>query len=74
MRAILLASATATTLKGRRAMSWVSQGYFPGFSMARRKTECAPTKMARMAWAILAKGEAYRAPVRSSSGATAASA
>src|SRR3954471_8680724 len=41
MRAILLASATATTLKGRRAMSWVSQGYFPGFSMARRKTECA---------------------------------
>src|SRR4051794_2719724 len=23
-------------------MSWVSQGYFPGFSMARRKTECAP--------------------------------
>jgi transposase len=31
-------------------------------------------KMARMAWAILAKGEAYRAPVRSSSGAIAASA
>ena len=47
MRAILLASATATTLKGRRAMSWVSQGYFPGFSMARRKTECAPTTRMR---------------------------
>ena len=31
-------------------------------------------KMARMAWAILAKGEAYRAPVRSSSGAIAANA
>lgn len=31
-------------------------------------------KMARIAWAILAKGEAYRAPVRSSSGAIAASA
>src|SRR5258708_32579908 len=30
MRAILLASATATTLKGRRARSCVSQGYFPG--------------------------------------------
>src|SRR5258705_7420235 len=33
MRAILLASATATTLKGRRARSCVSQGYFPGFSL-----------------------------------------
>src|SRR5438067_4005533 len=30
MRAILLASATATTLKGRRARSCVSQGYLPG--------------------------------------------
>ena len=38
MRAILLASATATTLKGRRARSCVSQGYFPGFSWARRNT------------------------------------
>src|SRR5215475_10366101 len=36
MRAILLASATATTLKGRRARTCVSQGYFPGFSLARR--------------------------------------
>ena len=41
MRAILLASATATTLKGRRARSCVSQGYFPGFSWARRNTEIA---------------------------------
>jgi hypothetical protein len=31
-----LASATATTLKGRRARSCVSQGYFPGFCSARR--------------------------------------
>jgi transposase len=31
-------------------------------------------KMARIAWAILAKGEAYRAPARSSSAAIAASA
>jgi hypothetical protein len=31
VRAILLANATATTLKGRRASSCVSQGYFPGF-------------------------------------------
>src|SRR5262245_60432854 len=44
MRAILLASATATTLKGRRARSRVSQGYFSGFCMARRKTECAPMR------------------------------
>jgi hypothetical protein len=29
-------------------------------------------KMARTAWAMLAKGEAYRAPVRSSSGVIAA--
>ena len=42
MRAILLASATATTLKGRRARSCVSQGYFPGFSWARRNTAIAP--------------------------------
>jgi hypothetical protein len=31
VRATLLASATATTLKGRRARSCVSQGYFPGY-------------------------------------------
>ena len=31
-------------------------------------------KMARIAWAILAKGETYRAPVYTSSGAIAASA
>jgi hypothetical protein len=31
-------------------------------------------KMARIAWAILAKGETYRAPVHTSSGAIAASA
>src|ERR1700687_5252002 len=43
VRAILLASATATTLKGRRASSCVSHGYFSGFSWARRNTECAPT-------------------------------
>jgi hypothetical protein len=30
--------------------------------------------MARIAWAILAKGEAYRAPAHTSSGAIAASA
>jgi hypothetical protein len=42
MRAILLASATATTLKGRRARSCVSQGYFPGFSWARRNTANRP--------------------------------
>src|ERR1700680_297858 len=43
VRAIVLASATATTLKGGRARSCVSQGYFSGFSWARRNTECAPT-------------------------------
>src|SRR5436189_4836855 len=47
MRAILLASATATTLKGRRARSCVSQGYFPGFSWARRNTAIAPTTRMR---------------------------
>src|SRR5437660_1359014 len=47
MRAILLASATATTLKGRRARSCVSQRYFSGFCLARRKTECAPTTRMR---------------------------
>jgi len=47
MRAILLASATATTLKGRRARSCVSQGYFSGLWMARRKTEIAPTTRMR---------------------------
>jgi transposase len=31
-------------------------------------------KMARIAWAILAKGDTYRAPVHTSSGAIAASA
>ena len=30
MRAILLASATATTLDGLRSRSFVSQGYFSG--------------------------------------------
>ena len=30
VRAILLASATATTLNGRRASIWVIQGNFPG--------------------------------------------
>ena len=47
MRAILLASATATTLKGRLAKSCVSQGYFSGFSLARRNTEWAPTMRMR---------------------------
>jgi transposase len=31
-------------------------------------------KMARIAWAVLAKGETYRAPTRSSSAAVAAAA
>ena len=35
MRAILLASATATTLNGRRARSCASQGYFSGVFLAR---------------------------------------
>ena len=43
MRAILLASAMATTLNGRRARSCVSHGYFSGFCLARRSTECAAT-------------------------------
>ena len=47
MRAILLASATATTLKGRRAKSCVSQGYFSGSSLARRNTEWAPNALRR---------------------------
>jgi hypothetical protein len=47
VRAILLASATATTLNGRRASSCVSQGYFSGFSLAHRNTECAPTMRMR---------------------------
>ena len=34
MRAILLASATATTLNGLRARSCVNQGYFSGFCRA----------------------------------------
>jgi hypothetical protein len=34
VRAILLASATATTLNGLRARSCVSQGYFSGFCFA----------------------------------------
>ena len=50
MRAILLASATATTLKGRRARSCVSQGYFPGRWRAYRNTAQAPT----MTWLRLA--------------------
>src|SRR6516225_3256653 len=40
MRASLFASAMATTLNGRRARSCVSQGYFSGFCLARRSTEC----------------------------------
>jgi hypothetical protein len=48
VRAILLASATATTLKGRRARGCVSQGYFPGFSRARRNTAIAPTMRMRL--------------------------
>src|SRR5262245_55322928 len=43
MRAILLASATATTVKGRRARSRLCQGDFPEFSWARRNTAIAPT-------------------------------
>src|SRR6516165_1641535 len=46
-RAILLASAMATTLNGRRARSCVSQGYVSGFCLARRSTECAPTTRRR---------------------------
>src|ERR1051325_7040503 len=42
-RAILLASATATTLNGRRARSRVIQGNFSGLFLARRRTETAPT-------------------------------
>ena len=42
MRAILLASAMATTLNGRRARSYFSQGYFSGFCLARCSTECSP--------------------------------
>src|SRR6516162_8236664 len=47
MRAILLASAMATTLNGRRARSCVSQGYFCGLCLARRNTECAPITRSR---------------------------
>src|SRR6516165_6991939 len=47
MRAILLASATATTLNGRRARSCVSHGYFLGCWRARRRTACAPTTRMR---------------------------
>ena len=50
MRAILLASATATTLNGRRARSCVSQGYFPGFSWARRNTAIARVKKYQSAY------------------------
>jgi hypothetical protein len=38
-----LASATATTLKGRLAKSCVTRGYFSGFFLARRNTEWVPT-------------------------------
>ena len=44
---IIGASAIATTLNGRRARSCVSQGYFSGFCLARRNTECAPTTRMR---------------------------
>jgi hypothetical protein len=44
----LLASATATSLKGRRARSCVSQGYFSGFCLARRNTARAPTTRMRL--------------------------
>ena len=47
IRAILLASATATTLKGRRARSRVIQGNFCGFCLARRRVETAPTTRRR---------------------------
>jgi hypothetical protein len=48
IRAILLASATATTLKGRSARSRVTQGYLRGLSFARRRVETAPiTSMRR---------------------------
>jgi len=47
IRAILLASATATTLYGRRARSRVTQGNFCGFCLARRKVETAPTTSRR---------------------------
>jgi hypothetical protein len=46
-RAILLASATATTLNGRRARSWVSQGYFSGYWRACFNTAQAPTTRMR---------------------------
>src|SRR3954451_12786446 len=42
-RAILLASAIATILNGRRARSCVSHGLFSGFFLASHSTECAPT-------------------------------
>src|SRR5712691_4013795 len=48
MRAILLASATATTLNGLRARSSVSHGYFSGCSRARFKTAWAPTTRMRL--------------------------
>ena len=47
MRAILLASATATTLNGLRARSCVSQGYFSGLWRAYRNTAQAPTTRMR---------------------------
>ncbi len=43
MRAILLASATATILNGLRARSCVSRGYFCGCCRARFNTAWAPT-------------------------------
>jgi hypothetical protein len=47
MRAILLASATATTLNGLRARSRVGQEYFSGCSRARFNTAYAPTTRMR---------------------------
>ena len=41
-------AATATTLNGRRASSCVIQGNFSGLSLARRRTETAPTTSIRL--------------------------
>src|SRR3954465_1477443 len=52
MRAILFASAMATTLNGRRARSCVSHGFFSGFFLASPSTECAPTTRMRRQIAV----------------------
>src|SRR5262249_7815734 len=40
----------ATTFNGRRARSCVSHGYFSGFCLARRNTECAPCSRCEDIW------------------------